>query len=80
MPSGETKGSSTKTSHLLLLNPKDVTIAQFGLPSISVNEWDFTKYWSIGAVGYRIMCFVDVGLARPSDGGAYLLKNIKEVA
>ena len=76
MPHGETKGSATKTSSLLLLNPMAVTMAQFGLPQISVNEYA-SDFWKAGEVGYRIMAYCDLGLQK---FGAVHLKNIKETA
>ena len=76
MPHGETKGSATKTSSLLLLRPASVTMAQFGLPQISVNEYA-ADFWKAGEVGYRIMAYCDLGLEK---FGAVHLKNIKETA
>ena len=76
MPHGAAKGSATKTSSLLLLNPMAVTMAQFGLPQISVNEYA-SDFWKAGEVGYRIMAYCDLGLQK---FGAVHLKNIKETA
>ena len=61
MPHGETKGSATKTSSLLLLRPASVTMAQFGLPQISVNEYA-ADFWKAGEVGYRIWLIAIWGL------------------